>query len=116
MYFFKPVYNSEDVKTISFSYDGFDDDRKIGDCSCEIYEKFVIIKTVNISKDKPDFYEGLIRACLNFAGNRNVYMAKCLDDKYKNVLEMMGFEKNEEDVYVGDIPSLLHGSCEKCKK
>lgn len=116
MYFFKPIYNSENVKATYFSYIGFDDDIKIGDCSCKIDEKFVVIETVNISKDMPDFYEGLIRACLNFAGNRNVYMAKCLDEKYKNVLEMMGFEKDKENVYVGDIPSLLQGSCENCKK
>lgn len=116
MYFFKPVYNKEKSVTDFFSYEGFDGDKKIGDCCCEINENFVIIKNVNITKDKPDFYEGLIRSSLNFAANRNIYMAKCLDLKYKDVLEMMGFEQNNENVYVGEIPSLLKGKCEGCKK
>lgn len=56
--------------------------------------------------------EGLLRASLNFAGNRGAYIAKCADESIADVLTLLGFTKSGE-FYEGDIPTLLQGSC--CK-
>lgn len=56
--------------------------------------------------------EGLLRAALNFAGNRNAYIAECRDVFLRDVLLLLGF-RDEDGVFTGDIPTLLLGSC--CK-
>lgn len=56
--------------------------------------------------------EGYIRASLNFCANRNAYMAHCDIESVADVLLLLGFKKNN-DIYSGDIPTLLKGSC--CK-
>lgn len=56
--------------------------------------------------------EGLIRSALNFAGNRNAYVAKCKLIQNKDVLTLLGF-KEENGTYTGEIPELLKGTC--CK-
>ncbi len=56
--------------------------------------------------------EGLLRAALNFAGNRNAYVAVCRETAYCDVLRLLGFSE-KENVFTGEIPTLLLGSC--CK-
>lgn len=56
--------------------------------------------------------EGLLRAALNFAGNRNAYIAECRDKFLRDVLLLLGFTESD-GVFSGDIPTLLLGSC--CK-
>lgn len=56
--------------------------------------------------------EGLLRAALNFAGNRKAYVATCRETAYQDVLRLLGFSE-KENVFTGEIPTLLLGSC--CK-
>ena len=71
----------------------------VSDLSCDISDKLLV--------------EGFLRASLNFAANRNAYMAYCRDGRIADVLSTLGFEKNGEE-YSGDIPTLLQGNC--CKE
>lgn len=68
----------------------------------------------NIVTDYADklLTEGLLRAALNFAGNRGAYIALCSDEKIADVLTLLGFTK-KNGTYEGEIPVLLMGSC--CK-
>lgn len=56
--------------------------------------------------------EGLLRAALHFAANRNAYTAVCCESKYRDVLLLLGFCE-KDNVFSGEIPELLKGSC--CK-
>jgi hypothetical protein len=56
--------------------------------------------------------EGFLRSGLNYCANRNAYMCYCELEDVSDVLTHLGFEKTN-DVYSGDIPTLLKGSC--CK-
>ena len=56
-----------------------------------------------------------MRASLNFAANRGVYMAQCSCENAEYILNLMGFEKLDNSTYQGDIPSLLTGTCSGCK-
>ncbi len=72
---------------------------------------------VHVSPDnQPDalLTEGLLRAALNFAGNRNAYIAECRDVHIREVLLLLGFTE-KDGVFLGDIPTLLLGSCCKPK-
>ena len=85
-----------DVGTCFISTDGYK--CYLSDISCDLSDKLLV--------------EGFIRAALNFGANRNAYMAYCSQENIRDVLLMLGFEKNGE-FYGGDIPTLLQGSC--CK-
>ncbi|MBQ6624894.1 MAG: hypothetical protein IIX39_03655 [Clostridia bacterium] len=120
MYFFKPVCENDEVKkqydkNMTFSYEGYDDEVLSGGCSCTIKGNYVIVDKIVYPQDKPDFCEGLIRASLNFAANRGVYMAQCSCENAEYILNLMGFEKLDNSTYQGDIPSLLTGTCSGCK-
>lgn len=121
MYYFKPISSVDEVKEAydkktEFSYIGYENDEQSGGCECEIKGNYVEIKKITFPSDKPDFCEGLIRASLNYGANRGAYMAKTKCENADYVLKLLGFEKNEDGYYEGDIPSLLQGSCGKCAK
>ncbi|MGN0570805.1 MAG: hypothetical protein ACI4K9_01340 [Candidatus Fimenecus sp.] len=56
--------------------------------------------------------EGLLRSALHFAGNRNAYTAFCRESAFRDTLLLLGFTE-KDGVFVGEIPTLLLGSC--CK-
>ena len=121
---YKPITDIEKISEIyndiSFNnqlkygaYCGFEEDgTSIGSClfSIDGYNCFII--SVDCDYEDKLLVEGYIRSALNFCANRNAYMAYCSLNEISSVLELLGFEKNN-DLYSGDIPSLLKGSC--CK-
>lgn len=121
---YKPIFDIEKLKElyphIDFNekliYGGYygveEDGTEAGNClfSIDGYNCYIISIDCN-SSDKL-LVEGYIRASLNFCANRNAYMAHCDIDEISDVLRMLGFEK-KNDIYSGDIPTLLKGSC--CK-
>ena len=122
MIFYKPVKEIEELKKL-FPDRLFDEKLVYGgyvtEGSGEYFGKILIeinayrskIITVETNGDKL-MVEGLIRAALTYAGNRNAYIASCTAQEYDGVLTMLGFEK-ENGVFTGEIPELLQGSC--CK-
>lgn len=81
-------------------------------CLIEINGRFCEIKNIKTDLKDKLLTEGLMRASLNYAGNRGAYIAKCKDENISDVLILLGFSKSG-DFYEGDIPTLLQGSC--CK-
>lgn len=124
MIYYKPIIDknklSELFSSEKFSddfvyggYVGFDESgNDVGKCLIKIdgYDCFLLSIFCDLS-DKL-LTEGFIRSALNFSANRNAYMAHCSLDEISDVLLMLGFEKNN-NIYSGDIPTLLKGSC--CK-
>lgn len=112
----KKIYN--DVKfendCIYGTYRAFLNDECVGGCLVKVEGYNCFISKLNSSVDDAELVEGLIRSALHFASNRNAYMAFCNENKYKSVLDLLGFEYNEGNYY-GDIPTLLSGSCCKGK-
>ena len=121
MYYFKPILLDNEKKNINgvieckFKYDGYDSNILSGFSECEIKGNYIYIYKLEFPQDKPDFCEGLIRASLNFGANRGAYMGCCIAQNSIKVLELMGFEKQTDGSYSGDIPTLLGGSCGNCK-
>lgn len=124
MVFYKPV---TDINEISKLFSAIDlDDTQIygayialeqaenyeGKCLVKINGMYCEISNIETVADDKLLVEGLLRAALNFAGNRNAYIARCSNEKIKDTLELLGFYK-KDDFYEGDIPTLLLGSC--CK-
>lgn len=105
-------FSFEDTKTYS-AYRGIDmNGRSVGCCLFSVDGYNCYIHSIVCDFEDKLLVEGFIRSALNFCANRNAYMAYCDIDKISSVLTLLGFEKND-DVFSGDIPSLLKGSC--CK-
>lgn len=121
---YKPIFDIKKLKEIyprycfneKLIYGGYygveEDGAEAGNClfSIDGYNCYII----SIDCDRADklLIEGYIRASLNFCANRNAYIAYCEIEEISDVLSMLGFEK-KNNIYSGDIPTLLKGSC--CK-
>ena len=70
------------------------------------------IVSVEVPDSDPETQEGLIRSALNYAGNRNAYIAYYEAEQARSVASLLGFEKTK-DKLSGEIPELLKGHC--CK-
>lgn len=124
MIFYKPITNIEKISAIysEYSFDngylygaycGFEEDgTPLGSCLFSIKGYNCYIISIDCDYEDKLLVEGYIRAALNFCANRNAYMAHCNLEDVSSVLQLLGFEKND-NVFSGDIPSLLKGSC--CK-
>lgn len=95
-------------------YDLSDNNKECGKCAFRLNGYSMDIVSVDVYDDDPETIEGLIRSALNYGGNRNVYIAYFKADKGLDVAVTLGFEFDGEK-YIGDIPSLLQGSCCKGK-
>ena len=73
------------------------------------------IISVAVPDGDAETQEGLIRSALNYAGNRNAYVAYYCAPQAQNVALLLGFLKQGDKLY-GEIPFLLAGSCCKDKK
>lgn len=121
---YKPIHKIDELKKeysqINFNerlvyggYFGFDEnENSVGKCLFSIDNYDCNLISVDCDYSDKLLVEGYIRASLNFCANRNAYMAHCEINEISDVLLMLGFLK-ENDVYSGDIPTLLKGSC--CK-
>lgn len=123
MIFYKPITNAEDLALYfgesgcnteypQAGYIAFEADKQIGACLVQIEGYTCTVSEVRAENNDPLVIEGLLRSALNFAGNRNVYIARCTEEEICDVLMLLGFTK-KADTYEGDIPTLLAGSC--CK-
>ncbi|MEG1550711.1 MAG: hypothetical protein RR355_00405 [Oscillospiraceae bacterium] len=123
MLFYKPITNldeikslfnltSTDEKSVYGAYIAVEGDKQLGKCIVKIDNMNCEISNLEVEINDELLIEGLLRASLNFAGNRNAYIARCSDEKIKDILLLLGFQK-KDDYYEGDIPTLLLGSC--CK-
>lgn len=111
----KKIFTGEDVSSdaVFGGYIGYDEDKsEVGKCLVKIdgYNCFILSVICDYS-DKL-LLEGFLRSALNFSANRSAYMAFCSQESISDVLLSLGFQK-ENNIYSGDIPTLLKGSC--CK-
>ena len=118
MFEFKPVVETDEIKKLyhkedGFAYIGMENEKVLGSCYFRMDKSAVEILNLDFPQDMPAFGEGLIRSALNFAANRGAYMAKCCCTNATVILERMRFEK-DGDCYMGDIPTLLGGTCGNC--
>lgn len=100
-----------------FGYIGYDlsaDGRKCGECVFRLNGYTMEILSVEAEGDD-ETAEGLIRSALNYGANRLSYIAYYKAKKHISVAELLGFEKDNNGVLSGDIPTLLQGSCCKGK-
>lgn len=97
----KPVEKNETTLFLA-------DEEGIGAGSCEIALSGYEVEVLNAEydEDKPYALELLLRAALNYAANRNAYIAKTKLDIFTD----FPFEKDGE-FFKGTIPELLAGSC-----
>ncbi len=98
-------------------YIGYDLDNnavECGKCVFRLNGYRMEILFVSATDSDAETIEGLIRSALNFGGNRNVYIAEFKAENGIEVAKMLGFE-NENNLLIGDIPTLLKGSCCKGK-
>ena len=124
MIFYKPI---NDISKISYLFDnrlynddsiygayvGIDEDgNEVGKCLVKIKGYHCYILSVECDFSDKLLVEGFLRSGLNYCANRNAYMCYCEIEDISDVLTHLGFEKTN-DVYSGDIPTLLKGSC--CK-
>ena len=123
MIFYKPLINIEEIKKEFVNFDlnnntygayiGYDENEEtVGKCLMSVNGYKCNIIAIDCDYSDKLLVEGFVRAALNFCANRNAYMAYCDIFEITEVLEYLGFEKNN-DIYSGDIPTLLKGSC--CK-
>lgn len=124
MIYYKPITDSKELtelfpemlksdSCIYGGYIGFDEDNSnVGKCLVKIEGYNCYILSVDCDFADKLLTEGFLRSALNFSANRSAYMAFCSQENISDVLLTLGFEKNE-NVYSGDIPTLLKGSC--CK-
>lgn len=124
MIYYKPITDKQELRILfpqklindsdlCGAYIGFDDDgNKVGTCFINTDGYKCYLSDISCDLSDKLLVEGFVRAGLNFAANRNAYMAYCGQENISDVLLMLGFEKNG-DLYGGDIPTLLKGSC--CK-
>ncbi len=119
MYIFKPVTEQDKLRelfgvTTGAGYIGYENNETVGSCHFESDGYFVTVDRIICDDEDKELCEGLIRSALGYCANRNAYIGKCSCFEKKDVLEIMGFEL-ENDIYSGDIPTLLGGSCGCCR-
>lgn len=125
MIYYKPITDKKSLEELypntAFSddalfggYIGFDEDgTNVGKCLVKISEYKCFILSVNCDFSDKLLTEGFVRSALNFCANRSAYMAFCEQDSISDILLNLGFIKDSNNIYSGDIPTLLKGSC--CK-
>lgn len=121
MIFYKPIYDLPELKHL-FPDKQFNSDCIYGGYVTEEEDNKILIEIKGFSSRIIEIssvgdsltVEGLIRAALNFAGNRNAYTVNCKSTEYDSVLRMLGFSE-ENGEFTGEIPELLKGSCCKGK-
>lgn len=121
---YKPIHDITELKSLypqmkfneNIQYGGYfgveEDGSQVGKCLFSIDGYNCYLLSIDCDYSDKLLVEGYIRASLNFCANRNAYMAHCEIEEISDVLLMLRFIK-ENNIYSGDIPTLLKGSC--CK-
>ena len=104
---FKPF----DIDDKTHGYRAEENGENIGECIFSLggtYAEILNVKTRDGDR--------LVRSALNFAANRNAYMARANVGRVeKEPFITLGFEE-KNGFYESDIPSALTGSCGHCTK
>lgn len=108
MIFFK--HTSLDNNKVSFQ--AIEDDIVLGECTLVLSEQVADVTSLSYSLQAPYVVEGLLRSAYNYAALKNYYMAKCSAKNINHFLDKMNFQFSQNE-YIGDIPTILKGSC--CK-
>jgi hypothetical protein len=108
MIFFKNTV----VDEFTVDFEALEGEKTIGSCTLVLKDNIAEVTELTFSGDAPYAVEGLLRSAYNYAGLKSYYMAKCTAKNIDSFLGRMNFQK-QGDEYVGDIPSILMGSC--CK-
>ena len=106
MLFFKPTTVGSDTVTVRF--DALDGEVCRGTCSLLVRDGAADV--TQLSAEDAETGEGLLRAALNYAANRGVYMAVCTAKDAESITARLPFE-NRGGVLTNDIPTLLTGRC-----
>ena len=90
-----------------FRFRAYDSDKEIGVCTfiSEGYKMFFL----SMECEDDIVAEGLARAAMNSAANRNVYLAYIPRELFQPAFARLGF-RDEEGSFV-EIPEALAGSC-----
>lgn len=96
-------------------YIGYDMNNNSAECGFSVFRlNGYTMEVVGVYTDGDDeIVEGFIRSSLNYGANRGAYIAFYKAENGTSVAETLGFRKNSDGVYEGEIPELLAGSC--CK-
>ena len=68
-----------------------------GKCLVKVDGMYCEISNIETNIDDKLLVEGLLRAALNFAGNRNAYISLCSDEKIKEILSQNKVEQIKQD-------------------
>ncbi len=85
----------------------FENENEIGDCEFTINGYEMVFYSINCGDDI--VVEGLARAAMNYAANRNAYIAKIPSAISSPAFRRLGF--TGEDVLSAEIPEALACSC-----
>lgn len=110
----EPFLRDSDI----LGYIGYDlsrDGAECGKCAFKLNGYTMDIVLVEVDDSDAETAEGLIRSALNYGANRLAYIAYYKTEKFVSVAELLGFQKDKNNVLCGDIPTLLQGSCCKGK-
>ncbi|MEI6580070.1 MAG: hypothetical protein WCN92_11510 [Eubacteriales bacterium] len=113
---FKPITEESALKIIFGAEKGFIgyaaelDDVIVGKCLFKIENTLVSIYNLDFIQEESDIGEGLFRAALNFAANRNAYIARIEHFKGNEFVIKFGFTLNN-GFYEAEIPCVLHNRC-----
>ena len=108
MIFFKNTVKDD----FTIEFEALEREKTIGSCTLRLTDNLADVTELTYSENSPYAVEGLLRSAYNYAGLRNYYMARCSARNIDSFLDGMNFTKQDGE-YVGDIPSILMGSC--CK-
>ncbi len=89
-------------------FEAMDGEVCLGKCLINIFDYAEIISLTLCN----DFFiaQGLVKAALNYAAIRNIYMARFTDTSAFGIAKAMNFQL-VNGVYESDIPTILMGSC-----
>ncbi len=93
--------------TENISFSAYENDEKIGNCVFCVNGYEMVFFSVNCADDI--VIEGLARAAMNYAANRNAYIAKIPSSLVCPAFTRLGFEG--DDILSVEIPEALACGC-----
>lgn len=90
-----------------FGMNAFENEEKLGFCTFSV--DGYSMKFVEVKCEDDIIIEGLARAAMNFAANKNAYIAKADKALFCVAFKRLGFEGNEEMSV--EIPEALTSGC-----
>ncbi len=97
-----------DITDGEVSYAAFESGENVG--SARLTFSGTRCELMSVGAEDEETAEGLIRACLNAAGNRGAYSCLYKADAFSGVARSLGFEDSPQGLY-GEIPFVLAGCC-----